>query len=106
MDRYLFAIFPEKTIADCEVDNLSTNWHRLEEADDDRIENLMRWVYNYHVLNLDDSRVCCYEQKVFEVKKLSGQTRRQPNGRLGLKCLTFGTQPIWLCSSAWLSDLL
>ena len=73
VDRYMFTTFAEKTIADCLVDDPSTVWCQLEEADD-RIENLMRWVYSYHVLNTDDSRVCCFEQTVFEVKNTEWPT--------------------------------
>ena len=88
MDRYLFTTFPEKTIADCQVNDPSTVWHRLDEADD-RIENLMRWIYNHHVMNADDSRVCCYEQTVFEVKNTEWTDSTATKWMVGLEVFDF-----------------
>jgi hypothetical protein len=56
----------DTTFETCELDEL-LEWHPLDEAED-RIQKLLSWVFNYHVLKTDDNRVCCHDQVVFEIQ--------------------------------------
>ena len=64
-NRYIYATISEMD-TECQSNQGSIEWKPLDEAEE-RIQKLMQWVYNYHVIFMDDCRVACYEEIVYQV---------------------------------------